>query len=219
MVHWNQPIGSERSDAHTTHTHAALHVGLVCSSLSLNSSLRPICAHRTQQRCTDRFFLQMAHHTHAHSHGDGKSLIHASKTCRLGTVLLLTIGYFFVELICGYMLHSVAIVADAIHMLSDSGALIIAMVSVRVSSVGLVRGQGYGVVRSCRLRNVNRRRTRSGMYARAARLTPDARFRLASLQLGASARAGCYGELYIAYVTVFHYPCSSCQALDQSRVG
>jgi cobalt-zinc-cadmium efflux system protein len=75
----------------------------------------------------------MAPHTHSHSHGGGKSCLHASKSCRLGTVLLLTIGFFFVELICGYILHSVAIVADAIHMLSDSGALIIAMVSVRVS--------------------------------------------------------------------------------------
>jgi len=87
----------------------------------------------------DCFFLQMAQHTHSHSHshshGKGKSILHASKTCRLGTVLLLTIGFFFVELIAGYMLHSVAIVADAIHMLSDSGALIIAMVSVRVSFV------------------------------------------------------------------------------------
>jgi Co/Zn/Cd efflux system component len=77
----------------------------------------------------------MARHTHSHphSHGGGKSFLHASKTCRLGMVLGLTIGFFFVELICGYILHSVAIVADAIHMLSDGGALIIAMVSVRVS--------------------------------------------------------------------------------------
>lgn len=75
----------------------------------------------------------MAHdHEHSHSRGGAKSCLRASKTCRLATVLLLTIGFFFVELICGYMLHSVAIVADAIHMLSDSGALIIAMVSVRV---------------------------------------------------------------------------------------
>jgi Co/Zn/Cd efflux system component len=77
----------------------------------------------------------MAPHTHSHSHSPSraKSLLHASKTCRLGTVLVLTIGFFFVELVCGYILHSVAIVADAIHMLSDSGALVIAMVSVRVS--------------------------------------------------------------------------------------
>ncbi len=74
----------------------------------------------------------MAGDTHSHSHGGGKSFLHSSKTCRLGTVLVLTIGFFFVELVCGYILHSVAIVADAIHMLSDSGALIIAMVSVRV---------------------------------------------------------------------------------------
>jgi Co/Zn/Cd efflux system component len=75
----------------------------------------------------------MAHDTHSHVHAHShKSFWHASKTFRLGTVLALTIGFFFVELICGYILHSVAIVADAIHMLSDSGALIIAMVSVRV---------------------------------------------------------------------------------------
>jgi Co/Zn/Cd efflux system component len=80
----------------------------------------------------------MAEHTHAHSHGEKKSLLRASKTCRLSTVLLLTIGFFFVELVCGYMLHSVAIVADAIHMLSDSGALIIAMVSVRVCYQGFL---------------------------------------------------------------------------------
>lgn len=75
----------------------------------------------------------MAHdHSSAHSHHGSKSILHASKTCRLGTVLLLTIVFFFVELICGYLFHSVAISADAIHMLSDAGALIIAMVSVRV---------------------------------------------------------------------------------------
>jgi Co/Zn/Cd efflux system component len=71
-------------------------------------------------------------HDHAHSHGTTASCFRASKTCRLATVLLLTIGFFFVELISGYILHSVALIADAIHMLSDSGALVIAMVSVRV---------------------------------------------------------------------------------------
>lgn len=71
--------------------------------------------------------------SHSHSHDKKKSFLHLSKACRLGTVLALTIGFFFVELVCGYILHSVAVAADAIHMLSDSGALIIAMVSVQVS--------------------------------------------------------------------------------------
>ncbi|CAF0724626.1 unnamed protein product [Rotaria sordida] len=96
----------------------------------------------------------MAHHKH--SHQEGKSFLHASKTCRLGTVLVLTIGFFFVELICGYIVHSVAIFADAIHMLSDSGALIIAMVSVRISkrksaknTFGWVRAQELGAMVNC----------------------------------------------------------------------
>ncbi|CAF0721503.1 unnamed protein product [Adineta steineri] len=95
-------------------------------------------------------------HSHSHSHGEASSFLHASKTCRLGMVLGLTIGFFFVELICGYMLHSVAIVADAIHMLSDSGALIIAMVSVRISkrksaknTFGWVRAQELGAMVNC----------------------------------------------------------------------
>ena len=77
----------------------------------------------------------MAHdHGHSHSHGGSKSCLRASKTCRLSAVLLITLGFFFVELVFGYTLHSVAIAADAIHMLSDSSALIIAMVSVRVGA-------------------------------------------------------------------------------------
>ncbi|CAF3131697.1 unnamed protein product [Rotaria socialis] len=98
----------------------------------------------------------MAPHAHSHSHEGEKSILHASKTCRLGTVLALTIGFFFVELICGYILHSVAIFADAIHMLSDSGALIIAMVSVRISkrksaknTFGWVRAQELGAMVNC----------------------------------------------------------------------
>ncbi|CAF1247378.1 unnamed protein product [Adineta ricciae] len=98
----------------------------------------------------------MAHHTHSHSHSEGKSSLHISKTCRLGTVLGLTIGFFFVELIGGYVMESVAIAADAIHMLSDSGALIIAMVSVRIAkrksaknTFGWVRAQELGAMVNC----------------------------------------------------------------------
>ena len=82
----------------------------------------------------------MAHdHPHSHSRGGVKSFLHASKSCRLGFALTSTIVFFFVELICGYYFHSVAMSADAIHMLSDSSALIIAMVSVRVSRLKMLR--------------------------------------------------------------------------------
>ena len=72
---------------------------------------------------------------HDHLHHEKKHILHASKTCRLATVLSLTILYFFVELLSSYWLDSVAIFADAIHMLNDSGALIIAMVSLRVRKI------------------------------------------------------------------------------------
>jgi zinc transporter 1 len=81
--------------------------------------------------------------SHTQSYRDQKSLLRLSKVCRLVTVLVLTIGFFFVELICGYILHSVAVAADAIHMLSDSGALIIAMVSLHVSHSLLSRSFKY----------------------------------------------------------------------------
>lgn len=127
MIQNNQPIGNEQARFFDLGLPIYIQSSFLMWHIELES-LRSIC--------NLRVFFQMAHHTHSHahshSHDEKTSFMHASKTCRLGTVLILTIGFFFVELICGYILHSVAIVADAIHMLSDSGALIIAMVSVRV---------------------------------------------------------------------------------------
>ena len=56
-----------------------------------------------------------------------------TKTNRLGFMLLLTFGFFLVELIVGERSRSNALVADAFHMLSDVIALIVALVSVYIS--------------------------------------------------------------------------------------
>lgn len=48
-------------------------------------------------------------------------------------MLCLTGGFFFVELIVGYITNSMALVADSFHMLSDVAALIIAFLSVKMS--------------------------------------------------------------------------------------
>ena len=47
-------------------------------------------------------------------------------------MFVLTAGYFFVELIVGYVTNSMALVADSFHMLSDVIALIVAYLSVKV---------------------------------------------------------------------------------------
>uniref|UniRef100_T1L0V4 Zinc transporter 1 n=1 Tax=Tetranychus urticae TaxID=32264 RepID=T1L0V4_TETUR len=52
---------------------------------------------------------------------------------RLLFMLILTVTFFFVELIVGYITNSMALVADSFHMLSDVIALIIAYVSVLMS--------------------------------------------------------------------------------------
>lgn len=57
----------------------------------------------------------------------------SGKKCRLLSMLWLTSGFFFVELIVGYVTNSMALVADSFHMLSDVAALVIAFLSVKVS--------------------------------------------------------------------------------------
>ncbi len=54
------------------------------------------------------------------------------KKCRLLTMLWLTAGFFFVEIIAGYATNSMSLVADSFHMLSDVAALVVAFLSVKV---------------------------------------------------------------------------------------
>eukprot|EP00057_Strongylocentrotus_purpuratus_P016184 XP_011670658.1 PREDICTED: zinc/cadmium resistance protein isoform X5 [Strongylocentrotus purpuratus] len=55
----------------------------------------------------------------------------STKSCRLMTMMVLTASFFFVELSVGYITHSLALVADSFHMLSDIIALIVGFVAVR----------------------------------------------------------------------------------------
>ena len=55
------------------------------------------------------------------------------KSLRLCLMLLLTLGFFLVELVVGERSRSNALVADAFHMLSDVLALLVALLSVRLS--------------------------------------------------------------------------------------
>lgn len=52
---------------------------------------------------------------------------------RLSAMLLLTIIFFMVEIIVGYITNSMALIADSFHMFSDAIALVIAFISVRMS--------------------------------------------------------------------------------------
>ncbi|XP_022253013.1 zinc/cadmium resistance protein-like, partial [Limulus polyphemus] len=55
------------------------------------------------------------------------------QTYRLIGMFVLTSSYFLVEIIIGYITNSTALVADSFHMLSDVMALVIALLSIRMS--------------------------------------------------------------------------------------
>jgi len=55
-----------------------------------------------------------------------------TKTCRMVSMLCLTFSFFLVEIIFGYITHSLALIGDSYHMLSDVLALVIGLASLRV---------------------------------------------------------------------------------------
>lgn len=58
---------------------------------------------------------------------------YTTKTVRLLCMLMLTFSFFIVEIVVGNMTNSLALVADAFHMLSDIISLLIGLVAVRIA--------------------------------------------------------------------------------------
>ncbi len=75
-------------------------------------------------------------HDHAHDHAHGHSHDHGGdekNETRIGIAALLTGGFMGVELIGGLMAGSLALIADAGHMLSDFGSLALAWIGFRMA--------------------------------------------------------------------------------------
>jgi cobalt-zinc-cadmium efflux system protein len=71
-------------------------------------------------------------HGHGHPHGAGHSHGHDASERRL-TIALAVLGTFtLVEGIGGYIANSVALLAEAAHMLTDSASLVLAILAIRV---------------------------------------------------------------------------------------
>jgi cobalt-zinc-cadmium efflux system protein len=92
------------------------------------------------------------HHTpstagHPHSlaaRADGR----AASTRRLGAVLLLVLLYMCVEIVGGVLTNSLALLADAGHMLSDAGALGLALFAIWFAARPAPPHQTYGYYRA-----------------------------------------------------------------------
>ncbi|CAF4798692.1 unnamed protein product [Rotaria sp. Silwood1] len=80
-------------------------------------------------------------------HRHSKRRLFQTKTFRLLSMLSLTFTYFIIELVVGQITNSVALVADAFHMLSDVISLVIAIAAVRMAKRSSHKNT-YGWVRA-----------------------------------------------------------------------
>ena len=72
-------------------------------------------------------------HGHGHVHGHGHGHAHDAGERRLLIALFILGAFTLIEAAGGYFAHSIALIAEAAHMLADSASLVLAIVAVRVA--------------------------------------------------------------------------------------
>lgn len=88
-----------------------------------------------------------AKHDHAHDdhhHAHGLSELRRTPYRRLVFAFTITAGFMFVEATVGFVSGSLALVADAGHMLADAAALALAIVAQRIAVQQRTRARTYG---------------------------------------------------------------------------
>ncbi|HEV3377791.1 MAG TPA: cation diffusion facilitator family transporter [Thermoleophilaceae bacterium] len=85
----------------------------------------------------------MHHHHHGHAHptetGDPR---------RLKIALALILGFMAVEVVAGILASSLALLSDAAHMLTDAGAIALALVAARLAARPAAGGYTFGLKRA-----------------------------------------------------------------------
>jgi cobalt-zinc-cadmium efflux system protein len=104
-----------------------------------------------------RHFPTMAHHAHAHAHDHhghshdhghgGHAHLHDASMRSLRGALILTAGFLLVEVIGGFIANSLALIADAGHMLTDAGALALSLFVAWFSRQPSTPSKTYGYLR------------------------------------------------------------------------
>ena len=84
----------------------------------------------------------------AHSHGHSHDISEHADTKRLGAALGLIVGFMVVEVVVGILAHSLALLSDAAHMLTDAGALLMSLWVIRLVKRPSVGNLTFGLKRS-----------------------------------------------------------------------
>ena len=84
----------------------------------------------------------MHDHAHGHTHGGGDD------ARRLALALALIVAFMVGEVVAGILAHSLALLSDAAHMLTDAGALALSLVVLRLAARPAGGNQTFGLRRS-----------------------------------------------------------------------
>lgn len=85
------------------------------------------------------------HHGHGHHHGHSHApAVTAQNARRIAVVFLLTAGYAVVQAVGGWLSGSLALIADAGHMVSDAAALLLALLAYRIAARAPDARRTYG---------------------------------------------------------------------------
>ena len=78
------------------------------------------------------------HHGHSHAHGEHEhahgEALRATPARRLSWALVLTVLFMVVEVVAGFWSGSLALLSDAGHMLTDAGALAVALIAQAIAT-------------------------------------------------------------------------------------
>jgi cobalt-zinc-cadmium efflux system protein len=87
-------------------------------------------------------------HEHGHTHGHSHSVSADADRRYLRAALALILGFMAVEVIVGFLASSLALISDAGHMLTDAGALVLALVAMRLAARPAEGVMTYGFKRA-----------------------------------------------------------------------
>ncbi|TKD10014.1 cation diffusion facilitator family transporter [Polyangium fumosum] len=105
-------------------------------------------AHDDHDHAHDKRTKGHAHDDHDHGHAHGLSELRRTPIRRLVVAFTITAGFMVVEAIVGFLSGSLALLADAGHMLADAAALALAMIAQRIASQQRTRARTYGYRRA-----------------------------------------------------------------------
>jgi cobalt-zinc-cadmium efflux system protein len=85
---------------------------------------------------------------HSHSHGHGLDARRADSRVRMRWALWINVGLLLAEAIGGILTGSLAVLADAGHVLSDAGSIVLALIAARLASLPAAGRRTFGYQRS-----------------------------------------------------------------------